>query len=167
MSIHVSTCATMCRALSLSAHEAYHFLFYVNVCKNMCRTLSLSPHVIYHLCLYCQSVVVHTWFPSTHSTSNFLVYVYHIYTTSSGMPVHNTEASDASSFRSFLTLSCIGSTTFQHSLSADGWRKRSTDRSSDARHIYKNMVKDQTKNETNKLKNWCKSYWPHWTFQHL
>ncbi len=76
MSIHVSNCKTMCRALSLSVHEAYLFHLYVNVCKNMCRTSSLSAHVIYHLCLYCQSVVVHTWFPSTHSTSNCLVYVY-------------------------------------------------------------------------------------------
>ena len=29
------------------------------------------------------------------------------------------------------------------------------------------MIKDQTKNETNKLKNGCNSYWPHWPFQHF
>ncbi len=51
MSIHVSNCKTMCRALSLSAHEAYLFHLYVNMCKNMCRTSSLSARVIFHLCI--------------------------------------------------------------------------------------------------------------------
>ncbi len=73
MSVIVRRCAERYRWV----HTRFTFsISMLNVCKNTCRTLSLSAHVIYHLCLYCQSVVVHTWFPSMNSISNCLVYVY-------------------------------------------------------------------------------------------